>query len=189
MAAPSHVQPVVPASGAGDLHVRLWDLEKVQQRHAVSVGRVWGVGFQPDAKRVYHFGASYGALGFIDVDSGKPSTPAYSSQHSGAVQSADVTRDGRYAVTAGHSDGTVRMWRLNDGKEVRQDLRFRHAGRQIFQHVLHGDARASHAGLAAADPWCHRDQLFPAHRGEHKRLTVSRQAKRLADSYVAVNNQ
>ena len=29
-----------------------------------------------------------------------------------------VTPDGRYALTGGHSDGTVRMWRLADGTPV-----------------------------------------------------------------------
>ena len=44
------------------------------------------------------------------------------------------------------------------------------------RYVLHRDAGTSHTRLAAADPWRHRDQLFPTHGREHKRLAVGRQA-------------
>jgi WD40 repeat protein len=107
------------ASGGHDLSMRLWDLETVRQRHSISVGQVWGVGFHPDGKRALSYGASSGILAFTDVESGQARTPRYNHQHSGAVYSAAVTRDGRYAVTGGNSDNTVRMWRLQDGRQVR----------------------------------------------------------------------
>jgi len=109
----------IVASGSHDLHVRLWDLETVRQRHAVGAGNVWGVGFHPDGKRALSYGASSGILSFTDVESGQARTPTYNSKHNGAVYSADITRDGRYAVTGGYQDGTVRMWRLKDGRQVR----------------------------------------------------------------------
>jgi WD40 repeat protein len=77
------------------------------------------VGFHPDGKRVRYYGGGSGVLSFADVDSGQARTPSYNQQHAGAVASAAVTRDGRYAVTGGASDNTVRMWRLQDGRQVR----------------------------------------------------------------------
>jgi WD40 repeat protein len=109
----------VVASGGNDLSVRVWDLATVQQRHALAAGNVWAVGFHPDGKRVLFYGGSSAILSFADADSGQPRTPAYNQQHGGAVNSAAVTRDGRYALTAGFNDNTVRMWRLQDGRQVR----------------------------------------------------------------------
>jgi WD40 repeat protein len=106
-------------SGGTDAQVRLWDLGDAKQRFAVGAGAVWGVGFHPDGKRLYHFGASAGVANLVDVEKGALRTPPYNSSHAGAVQSAAITRDGRYALTGGHQDGTVRMWHLADGKEVR----------------------------------------------------------------------
>jgi WD40 repeat protein len=107
------------ASGAGDQTLRLWDLDGVKQRHVLGASGIWGVGFQPDGKRVFYWGASWATLPFADVASGQTRTPTYKTQHGGAIQSAALTRDGRYAVTGGHSDGSVRMWRLADGLQVR----------------------------------------------------------------------
>jgi WD40 repeat protein len=109
----------VIASGAGDQTLRLWDLDGVKQRHVLGAGGIWGVNFQPDGKRVFYWGASSATLPFADVASGQARTPAYNQQHVGAISSAALTCDGRYAVTGGYSDGTVRMWRLADGREVR----------------------------------------------------------------------
>jgi WD40 repeat protein len=108
------------ASGGSDLFVRLWDLADLRQRHAVGGGGIEGVGYHPDGKRAFFYGGSSGVLSLIDVESGQSRTPAYSQQHSGGIISAAVTRDGRYAVTGGFGDGTVRMWRLQDGRQVRQ---------------------------------------------------------------------
>ncbi len=105
------------ASGGADYQVRLWDLDDLQQRRAVG-GGVWGVGFHPDARRVFYFGGSWATLPFIDVESGQAKTPAYDKQHNGPILSAAITRDGRFALTGGQ-DGTVRMWRLADGRQVR----------------------------------------------------------------------
>jgi WD40 repeat protein len=107
------------ASGGGDHSVRLWDLKTVEERHALGAPGVGGVGYHPDGKRVLFYGSGSGVLSFADADSGKPRTPGYNQQHGGAVASAAVTRDGRYAVTGGWSDGTVRLWRLQDGRQVR----------------------------------------------------------------------
>jgi WD40 repeat protein len=105
------------ASGGDDLSVRLWDLADVRERHMIGTGSVEGVGYHPDGKRAYHYGPSTGVLFLVDAESGQSRTPAYNKQHNG-VASAAVTRDGRYAVTGGF-DGAVRMWRLQDGREVR----------------------------------------------------------------------
>jgi WD40 repeat protein len=108
------------ATGGNDAHLRLWDLQTVSQRHSAGAGNVvWGVGFHPDGKRAFYYGAFSPHLPFLDVKSGKPATPPYNNSHGGAVFSAAVTRDGRYAVTGGYSDGTVRMWQLRDGRQVR----------------------------------------------------------------------
>jgi WD40 repeat protein len=109
----------VVASGGSDLQVRLWDLDKVAQRHAIAAGSVAGVGFHPDAKRVFYYGSVSHPLPFADVHTGETRTPRYDAQHGGAVTSAAITRDGRYALTGG-TDGTVRMWRIADGKQVRR---------------------------------------------------------------------
>ena len=106
------------ASGGSDLQVRLWGLDTLEQRHAVNGGDVWGVNFLPDAKRVYFYGGSWATLPVVNVESGQAVTPAYNQQHNGPIISAGITRDGRYALTGGQ-DGTVRMWRLADGRQVR----------------------------------------------------------------------
>jgi WD40 repeat protein len=106
------------ASGGDDLSVRLWDLADLGQRHMIVTGSIDGVGYHPDGKRAYYYGPSTGVLFLVDAESGQSRTPAYNKQHNG-VASAAITRDGRYALTGGISDGTVRMWRLQDGREVR----------------------------------------------------------------------
>jgi WD40 repeat protein len=118
------------ASGSYDLTVRLWGLTPgsgeattAKERSKISAGHVWGVGFHPDGKRLYHHGGSFGHLVLVDAQSGKVVSPAWD-KHAGGIVSADVTRDGRYAVTGGQ-DGHVRMWRLSDGKQVRE---FAHDG-------------------------------------------------------------
>lgn len=87
-------------------------------RNLASGGDVWGVGFPPDAKRVFYSGSGWATLSLLDVESGQAKTPAYDTQHNGPIVSAAVTRDGRFALTGGQ-DGTVRMWRLADGRQVR----------------------------------------------------------------------
>jgi WD40 repeat protein len=109
----------VVASGGADQALRVWDLGTVRQRHAVGAGAITTVGFHPDGRRAWYTSGSYATLSFLDVETGQGRTPAYSHQHSGAVASAAITADGRYAVTGGASDGTVRMWRLEDGRQVR----------------------------------------------------------------------
>lgn len=106
------------ASGSVDHTLRLWDMKEVEQRHQVNVGVTSRVGYHPDAGRVFVFGPGYPTLAFFDVAGGQSKTPRYNGGHSGAVMSADITRDGRYAVTGGH-DGMVYMWQLSDGKLVR----------------------------------------------------------------------
>jgi WD40 repeat protein len=110
----------VAASAGDDLSVRLWDLDLVQQRHLLDAANVWGVGFHPDGKRVLFYGNSWSTLPFADVESGQSRSPNYNERHNGAIYSAAVTADGRYAVTGGYNDGTVRMWRLQDGRQVRR---------------------------------------------------------------------
>ncbi len=113
------------ASGGTDVAVRVRALDSLSQRCGASGGGVvWGVGFLPDAKTVYYYGSAWATLPLLDVESGKARTPTYSAQHNGAILSAAVTRDGRFALTGGYQDGTVRLWRLSDGRQVRYfDLR------------------------------------------------------------------
>jgi WD40 repeat protein len=108
----------VVASGSVDHTLLLWDMKKVEERHQVNAGQVTKVGFHPDGGRVFLHGPSHARLPLIDVATGQNSTPQYNGSHSGAILSAGITRDGRYAVTGGH-DGMVYMWQLSDGKLVR----------------------------------------------------------------------
>jgi WD40 repeat protein len=107
------------ATGGGDYALRLWDTETAAERRAIAASHMWGLGFHPDAKRVYWYGVHHAALPFADVESGQLRSPTYDKQHNGAVWSAAITRDGRYALTGGYQDGSVRMWRLQDGRQVR----------------------------------------------------------------------
>ncbi len=107
------------ASTSIDYYLRLWDLKTVDQRFAIGVGQPWAVGFHPDAKRVYYYGPGYASLPFVDVEKGEVRTPTYAAAQSGALYTAAITRDGRYAITGGYQDATVRMWRLSDGVQVR----------------------------------------------------------------------
>ncbi len=107
------------ASGGTDFTMRLWGLDSLSQRYAAGGGAVWGVGFLPDAKTVYYYGSGWATLPLMDMESGQARAPAYDKQHNGAIVSAAITRDGRFALTGGYQDGTVRMWRLSDGRQVR----------------------------------------------------------------------
>lgn len=69
--------------------------------------------------------------------------------------------------------------------KVGQDLRFRHASGQVFQYVLDSDACTSNARLAAANSRRHRNQVFPAHGGQHKRFVLIRQANTTANAVQA----
>ena len=115
-------------SAAADQSGQVWDLDKAVQRHAVHAGLVSSVGFHPDGKRFYVCGGSWATLPFFDVTSGASRTPNYNAAHGGAIVSAAITRDGRYALTGGSSDDTVRMWSLQDGVEVRRFFFGRNAG-------------------------------------------------------------
>ena len=115
-------------SAAHDGFGRLWDLDKVVQRRSLYVGVVSGVGFHPDGLRAYYYGGSWATLPFFDVASGASRTPAYNAAHAGPIISAAITRDGRYALTGGASDDTVRLWSLQDGVEVRRFFFGRNAG-------------------------------------------------------------
>jgi WD40 repeat protein len=105
------------ASGAWD--VRLWDAREGSQRHAVSASAHGGVGFHPSGERVFFFGANSSVVGFAEVSSGRGTTPSYDHAHSGGIRSAALTRDGRYVLTGG-SDGTVRLYLIQDGKQKRR---------------------------------------------------------------------
>ncbi len=107
------------ASSGFDSSLRLWDLDRAEQKHRIGAPPAGGLGFHPDGKQTFVWGASYNTTALHDVQSGKACAPQYDNQHSGGVVTADITRDGRYAVTGGFHDGTVRMWRLQDGKQVR----------------------------------------------------------------------
>jgi WD40 repeat protein len=109
------------ASSGNDLTLRLWDLDKAEQRAAVGCGSVSGIGFHPDGKRLYFWGPSHVKVPFIELDTARYVTPPYNAQHGAAIVSAAITRDGRYAVTGGDAnDGSVRMWSLADGRQMRE---------------------------------------------------------------------
>jgi WD40 repeat protein len=115
------------ASAGNEVFLRLWDLdsgarsEMPRQRAAVSCGSVSGIGFHPDGKRLCFWGPSHLNLPLVDLNTARYVTPTYNRQPGGPIVSAAITRDGRYAVTGGSgNDGSVRMWSLADGKEIRK---------------------------------------------------------------------
>jgi WD40 repeat protein len=108
------------ASGGTDSFVRLWDLAALEKPQALAVPGVSGVGFHPDGRRFFHFGPSSPTLLLFDAASGQVRTPTYDRAHNGGILSAAITRDGRYALTGGSQDSSVRLWRLEDGKQLRE---------------------------------------------------------------------
>lgn len=109
----------VVASGGTDHTLKVWSLEKGHERFSVGVGVLHGLGFHPDDTSIYGYGPQFAVMMLQDVKEGKTRAPTYNKSHSGGILSAEITRDGRYAVTGGY-DGTVRMWRLKDGFQVRE---------------------------------------------------------------------
>ena len=54
-------------------------------------------------------------------------------------------------------------------REVLQNFSLRHAGREVIEHVIHGDTQAANAGLATPFAWFDRDVLPVIHAFEIKR--------------------
>ncbi len=98
-----------------------WDLDKVAERCVIGGGGwVWSIGFHPDARKVFYSSPGTNTPAFLDLETGKPWAPAaWDNHHNGAVTNTAVTRDGHYALTGGYNDGTVRLWNLKNGKQVR----------------------------------------------------------------------
>jgi len=108
-------------SGGYEGQVRAWDLDKVVERYVLGGGgQVWNVGFHPDASKAFFSSQGTSTPAFLDLETGKPwALPAWDNHHNGAVTNSAVTEDGHYALTGGYNDGTVRLWSLKNGKQVR----------------------------------------------------------------------
>jgi WD40 repeat protein len=118
------------ASVAQDQSMRLWELREAPgdatvavHRHRVGASAPVGVGFHPGGKRAFCYGGNP-PVTLAEVGGGKNVTPAFTAGHRSLATSAGLTGDGRYALT-GCQDGAVFLWRLRDGKQVRE---FEHDG-------------------------------------------------------------
>jgi WD40 repeat protein len=112
-------------SGGYEGQARLWDLDRVAQRHAVGPGgQVSNVGFHPDGKQAFYCGNATANVPFLDVETGKPTAPPYNDRHTGGgITNAVVSEDGHYVISAGSADGSVRLWNLMPGRHLGQQMR------------------------------------------------------------------
>jgi WD40 repeat protein len=119
-------------TGGFEGQARAWDLGKVAERFAVTPGgQVWSVGYHPDGRHAFYCGQATATVPFVDVETktGETWGPRdYNERHQGGITNAVVSQDGRYVLTGGYSDGTVRLWALLKGKEGQQVRHFPSAG-------------------------------------------------------------
>jgi WD40 repeat protein len=112
-------------SGGHEGQACLWDLDKVARRHAkVPGGQVFNVGFHPDGRWAFYCGNATATVPFFDVQTGGPAGPlAFDEKHAGGIHNAVVSEDGHYVITAGYSDGSVRLWSLMPGRKNGHQMR------------------------------------------------------------------
>jgi hypothetical protein len=110
-------------SGAGDGRPRLWDLDTLKEVRAFGKpgDPVRSVAFTPDGKRALTSSFD-GSLRLWEVATGKE---LHVFAAGTSINQIAVTRDGRFAVTAGHHDHLGRVWDLDKLQPVAS---WRHAG-------------------------------------------------------------
>ena len=108
------------ASGGHEGHGRIWDLDTLDGPPPSGFGSdLWQCGFHPDGSKAFYCGRYTSQVPFLDVQTGKAATPPYTQAHRGGICNAVVSADGHYLLTGGYDDGTVCLWDLKDGKQVR----------------------------------------------------------------------
>jgi len=115
-------------SGSNDHLMRLWDLETGQELRSFTghPNTVWDVVFSPDGKKALS-GCSDPNARLWDVESGKELL-ALETHPGGRTWTVAFTPDGKRGVTGGGNvfdgngaaEGSLRLWDLTTGKEIRQ---------------------------------------------------------------------
>jgi WD40 repeat protein len=115
-------------SGSSDRTMRLWDLETGAELRSFAGNNntVWDVAFSADGKKALS-GCSDGIARLWDVESGKELL-ALETHKGGRAWTVAFTPDGKQAVTGGGDifdgnaagEGSLRLWDLATGKEIRQ---------------------------------------------------------------------
>jgi WD40 repeat protein/serine/threonine protein kinase len=110
------------ATGLTDKPTLLWDLTTGRQKRSLSrfpgKGSATALAFSPDGKRlaVAHNGATI-LCGLWDSETGEPRMIL--THPNSEIASLAFRPDGELLVTAGQSDGMVRLWNTTDGRPVR----------------------------------------------------------------------
>jgi WD40 repeat protein len=115
-------------TSGGDRTMRLWDLDagKELRVYAGHPNTVWDVVFSPDGKKALS-GCGDGVARLWDLESGQELL-ALQTHPGGRAWTAAFTPDGKQAVTGGGDvfegniagEGSLRLWDLTSGKEIRQ---------------------------------------------------------------------
>jgi WD40 repeat protein len=115
-------------TGSPDRTMRLWDLETGKELRSFTghAHTVWDVAFSPDGKKGLS-GSSDGTARIWELESGKELL-ALEAQKGGRTWTVAFTADGKQAVTGGGNaldrtgefEGSLRLWDLTNGKEIRQ---------------------------------------------------------------------
>jgi WD40 repeat protein len=111
----------------GNQAMRLWDLETGDEiRSFAYAGSIWDVAFSPDGKTALA-GCGDGRVRLWELESGKE-LQAFVAHSDGVAWTGAFTPDGKQAVTGGGNtlgqreqpSGSLRLWDLATGKEIRQ---------------------------------------------------------------------
>jgi hypothetical protein len=110
------------ASGGGDRMIRVWDVATAKEVHALEgpTSFACAVRFSPDGKMLAAAGYETGSgnpIYLYDVRSGKE-LPRLVGHPSGGVRRLVFTPDSKQLVSGGF-DGSVRVWDVASGKQVR----------------------------------------------------------------------
>ena len=98
---------------------KIWDVTSGREISTFSghsqTGRIWGLAFSPDGKRVASSGGA-GVLKIWDTSSGEELLNI--AGHSSVVTGVDFSPDGKYLASTS-LDGTARVWDASSGEELR----------------------------------------------------------------------